>query len=414
MKFTFWLSYTLLKGQGKKFFSLSTGIAIAGLVIGVASLVVSMAVMSGFERTLKESIISAAGHLQVLGYGFDSAKSDDFFARLKKIDSRIQGLSGFYRAEGILVGNGQTSGAILQGFDFSSINDVLNIKKRIIEGVPPRPAVIEDSEVDLRAWIGKGIAKKFDLKTGDSFKAVLPISDGIDPNTFRRKIANFKVEGVLDLIKSEYDDRFIMLSLKTLQDLTQAKNKISGFVLRVNSDEQAREVRNNLIAELGSSYRITDWYSVNENLFDAVKYERLAIFFVIFVIVLAAAFNVISSLYIHMVKKTKDISILKSLGLSNRQLSQVFQWQSFFISFVGISLGFALGLGLCSLFTWLVHNYNLIPGSVYRIDKIQLYVRAQDALLIVFTTVVICIIAALPPAFRAMKMSPISGLREDT
>jgi len=413
MRFTFWLSYTLLKGQGKKFFSLSTGIAIAGLVIGVASLVVSMAVMSGFERTLKESIISAAGHLQVLGYGFDSKKSEDFLARIKKVDSRIQHLSGFYRAEGILVGNNQTSGAVLQGFDFNSVNDVLDIKKRLVDGKPPGLIEGFDKDQDLRAWIGKGIAKKFDLKVGDSFKAVLPITDGIDPNSFKRKIANFKVEGVLDLIKSEYDDRFIMLSLKTLQSLTQAENKISGYVIKVNLDEEARAVRNNLIAELGSSYRITDWYSVNENLFDAVKYERLAIFFVIFVIVLAAAFNVISSLYIHMVKKTKDISILKSLGLSNKQLSQVFQWQSFFISTIGIGLGFVLGLSLCTVFTWLVHNYNLIPGSVYRIDKIQLYVRLQDAALIIFTTVVICILAALPPALRAMRMNPISGLREE-
>lgn len=404
-----WLSYRLLRSPGTKLFTFSGWIAVAGLVIGVACLVVSMAVMSGFESTLQKSVSDVAGHIQVLRPTFSNEDPEKTLARIREIEPTLEAATRFVFVEGVLAHQGELSGAVLQGMDPDQVTKVLGLESRVVEG---KFDISADGEVPL-AMIGKGIAKKFNLKVGDDFRLVLPLASDFDPTQFRRKLGKFRVAGVVDLGKHEYDERMVIASMSEVQKLAELKNRFSGFLLRFQDIEQAREIGKKLSENLGPGYRVRDWREVNENLFEAVKIEKVVIFFVILLIIIAAAFTVASSLYINVVKRYSDIGLLKAVGLSPRNVVKIFSLQGLTIGALGLAGGFVVGILFCVFFSWAESKYGLIPGSIYKIDRIDLSIRWTDALAITFATLLISFFATLAPAFKGARLTPVEGLKNE-
>jgi lipoprotein-releasing system permease protein len=158
---------------------------------------------------------------------------------------------------------------------------------------------------------------------------------------------------------------------------------------------------------------VRDWRDVNENLFEAMRLEKVVIFFVIFVIVIAAAFNVASSLYINVVRSYPEIGILKALGVSQGQLARIFSIQGVLLGFVGCVAGLLGGLALCIGFTILENQFGILPGSVYKLDRIDVQFRAIDLISIFSATMLICFLATWAPARRAAKLTAVEGLRHE-
>lgn len=156
---------------------------------------------------------------------------------------------------------------------------------------------------------------------------------------------------------------------------------------------------------------IRDWRDVNENLFDAVEIERVVIFFVILIIVIVAAFNISATLYVSVVQRNSDIAILKTLGVSRKQILKIFTLQGVFLGLVGVLLGLVLGMILCQLFMVLQNQFELIPGSVYKIDSIIIKIRMIDVFAITLATLVISFLATLAPALRSSRLTVVEGLR---
>jgi lipoprotein-releasing system permease protein len=190
-------------------------------------------------------------------------------------------------------------------------------------------------------------------------------------------------------------------------------DRYSGLLLRFQDAGYARVAGFNLNRGLGSPYWVRDWRDSNENLFDAVSVERPAIFFVVSIIIFVAAFNISSTLFVNVVQRFKDIAILKTVGLSRKDVIQIFTFQGLFMGGLGLIGGFLLGFILCGLFNWAQGRLNLISGAVYRIDGISLNIRFFDTLAICLSTMLICFIATLAPARRGGQLSPMEGLRND-
>jgi lipoprotein-releasing system permease protein len=327
--------------------------------------------------------------------------------RIKNQEPEVTASLEYAFVEGVIAGQGRLNGVLLQGVDPQHIDEVLNLKNRLVEG----EYRISDGTI-AELLVGKGLAKTYNLRPGQEFKIVFPLPTELDPTQFRRKVISFRVSGILDLGKKDFDDRLIIASLPTLQRISESKIS-SGVLLKTRHIELAREVGLRLGRSLGPSFQITDWKDINENLFEAVQIERVVVFFVIFIIVMASAFNVSATLYINVVKRYPEIGVLKALGMSRKKIVQLFSLQGLMLGFGGLFCGVFLGLLFCAFFTWAEVRYSLIPTSVYKLDRIDLTIRFWDLFTICVATLGICFLATLAPALRGAALSPVEGLKHD-
>ncbi len=399
-KFEMSLAIKLLFSR-RALFGGSAPLALMGLILGVACLIVSMAVMSGFESTLQKAMADVTGHVRLVR----TAKPNDDWQvlvdKIKKLEPTLEGATRFASVEAIVAHKGALTGVLIQGVDSEHYSEVLRLQSRLIEGSVDLPG----------ALIGKGLQKKLQLQVGDEFRVVLPVNNGIDPSSFRRQVGTFKVTGVLDLGKYEWNERFILTDLTATQKLAEIGEKYTGLILRFKEITHARDAGFHLSQNLGNDYWIRDWRDANENLFDAVNIERIVIFFVVLIIVIVAAFNVSSTLYINVLQRYNDIAIFKTLGLKSSEVLKIFSFQGLLIGSVGLLGGGILGLILCQLFMWGQTHLGLIPGSVYKVDTIQVQIRGMDLLMISVATLTICFLATLSPARKGSKLNPVEGLK---
>lgn len=403
-----WISWRLLMSR-KTLFGGSAPLSLMGLILGVAALVASMAVMSGFESTLKNAMADVSGHAQVVKRSRFPDDWKELEDRIRKAEPTLVDSSRFVFIEAVLAHQGKISGILIQGVDTERVNKVLNFKGRVVSGSEDLSQV---SEVPL-ALVGKGLATKMDLKVGDRFRVVVPIADAVDPSKFQRRVGEFQVQGILDLGKYEWNERFILSDLKAAQTVADIGDRYSGLLLRFQDVDHARTAAFNLSQVLGSPYWVRDWRDSNENLFEAVQVERPGIFLVVLIITLVAAFNISATLFVNVVRRYKDIAILKTVGLSRTDIIKIFAFQGLFLGGIGIFFGFLLGFILCGLFAFAQSRLGLIAGEVYRLDSIELNIRLVDSLAICVATLVICFIATLAPARRGGKLSPVEGLRNE-
>ncbi|MFV3410392.1 FtsX-like permease family protein [Bdellovibrio bacteriovorus] len=403
-----WLSWRLLFSR-KTMFGGSAPLALLGLVLGVAALVASMAVMSGFENTLKTAMAEVSGHAQVVKRSRFPDDWKELEERIRKAEPTLVSTSRFVFIEAVLANKGQISGVLIQGVDTQRVNEVLNFKRRIVSGSDDLNVA---TDVPL-ALVGKNLAKKMNLNVGDTFRVVVPVADSVDPSKFQRRVGAFKVQGVLDLGKHDWNERFILSDLKATQDLADIGDRYSGLLLKFQDVDHAREGAFNLSGVLGAPYWVRDWRDANENLFEAINVERPGIFFVVLVITIVAAFNVSATLFVNVVRRFKDIAILKTVGLSQKDIMKIFVCQGLFMGVVGLVLGFVLGVGIAYLFEFMQGRLSLISGEVYRLENIELQIRFVDGVAICIATLVICLIATIAPARRGAKLEPVEGLRSE-
>ncbi|MGZ3768079.1 MAG: FtsX-like permease family protein [Bdellovibrio sp.] len=403
-----WIAWRLLISR-KTLFGGSTPLSLLGLVLGVAALVASMAVMSGFESTLKNAMADVSGHVQVVKRSRFPDDWQELEDRIRKAEPTLVSSSRFVFVEAVMANKGNISGVLLQGVDSKRVNEVLNLNKRVQAGSQDLNV---PSDIPL-ALIGKGLAQKMNLNVGDTFRVVVPVADAVDPSKFKRHMGEFKLQGILDLGKYDWNERFIMADLSTVQQIADIGDRYSGLLLRFQDVDYARKAALNLATVLGAPYWVRDWRESNENLFEAVTVERPGIFFVVLIITLVAAFNVSATLFVSVVRRYKDIAILKTVGLGKKDIVKIFAFQGLFMGGIGLFFGFLLGLLLCLAFTLAQSRLGLIAGEVYRLDSIELNIRLVDLSAIAVATLFICFIATLAPARRGGNLEPLEGLRSE-
>lgn len=402
-----WLAWKFLFSK-KMLLSPSTIWAFIGLVIGVASLVVSMAVMSGFDETLKNSMTDVTGHVQVIKRSSQYLSSAGIEEKIRETTPDVVAMTPFSFLEAVAAKNGSVSGVVLQGLEPESFGKVLKFEQRLTSGTSDLK--IQSDELP-GAMIGKGLARKLNIAVGDTLSVVIPVADGYEASSFARKLGKVHVTGILDLGKNDYNERFIIVALNKTQEWGKLGDDFQGYFLKYSNAEIAQIRSVELSQHLGRSFLVRGWRDVNENLFEALKLERVVIFFVVFVIVIVASFNISSTLFVSVVQRYPDIALLKTLGLDAKKIKWLFSIQGLLLGFCGLILGYILGLIFCYLFIFLQTRFNLISGSVYKLDFIDFTVRFQDLLVISVATLLICFLATLAPARKGAELEPMEGLR---
>ncbi len=400
----FWVAMRTLQSSQKKA-GVASWFSFIGLILGVASMTVAMAVISGFEATLKDAIIDVRGHLVVFRQGRNVEDPKNFEAKLKKIVPDITATIPFVMVEAVAAHKGRLQGVLIQGVDTKVAYKQLGIRKRLIEGEFSFPY---DGDV-MGVVVGKGFARSFNLKVGDIFRLVLPMANDLNPVDFKRKMGKFKVTGIVDLGKHQYNERYLITDLKLAQEFALLGGKYLGLMVKIQDANKARAYGLKLSSELGPRYWVQDWE--DDNLFEAVKVEKPILFMVLLIMVIVAALNISSTLFINVVQRYSDIGVLKAVGATRQWIMKVFYSQGLLIGLVGNVLGFLLGLFFCGVFVMMQKSLGVIDGSVYSVDSIAIKIRLLDVIMVFGFTMLICFLSTLAPAWRGAELKPVEGLR---
>lgn len=399
----FWLTLRLL-WRGR-FFNWTTLLTLAGVVVGVATLVITMSVISGVETLLQKAVIDVTGHIMLMKPGGETDPMKTLAPRVKKVVPSLVAMTPFVHLEAVVARKGKITGIIIQGVDTATVESVLNLRSRVIEGefsLNPVNAV-------EGALIGKEFAKKMSLKIGDVFQIVMPKPSKVDSTSFAPTKATFHVNGILDLGKFEFNERLIIVSDLAAQNLAGIGNVYSGLRLKLSSDKATQDAGYQITGELGPPYWIRDWFESNYNFFSAIAIEKSVIFIVLLFMVLVASFNISSTLFVNVLKKFRDVSILKTLGATRFQLVRLFVFQGMVLGVMGSIFGVLVGMGLAELISH--SNVVEIPAEVYKFDHLPVEFRILDIAAILVVTMLICFFSTLIPAIRGSRLNPVEGLR---
>jgi len=264
--------------------------------------------------------------------------------------------------------------------------------------------------------LGKELSRRMGIVIGDVISMVSPVSR-VTPVGLIPKMKLFKVVGIFESGMYEYDANLSFVLLKSSQKFFSMKNGVSGIEIRVADIEQAGNVASKIQKELGFPYLVRDWMHMNRNLFSALKLEKVVMFIILILIIFVAAFNIVSTLFMLVMEKAKEISILKSMGASSSSIIKIYSYQGLVIGLVGTFFGCAAGFVIVPNlneivgFIETIFGITAFPSDVYYLDRIPSDIQYVDSLLIIIFSVAICLVASLYPAWRASKLNLVEGLR---
>jgi lipoprotein-releasing system permease protein len=398
------------------FFSVFVSVSVLGVVLGVAALTVVLAVTTGFQQQFREKVLGVNAHVIVMKTSQDFHEYRDVMDKAAAIDPDVIAVQPFIFAEMLVTrGKGELSGVAIKGVDPDRVTKVLDIDKHMVEGslasLKTEPKAGELPPI----LMGKELARKLKAKLGDDVTVVVPLSN-LDLDTFRAKSAaprtrKFRVAGIFYSGFDEYDRRLMYTSLREAQSLIGRQDQVMGVEMKVKDVDRAVEIARKLGSTLGEPpYQVQDWYELNHNLFDALTLQKIVLVVVLTLIIIVAAFNMVSALIMMVTDKTREIAILKSMGSSSTSVAKVFQVVGIAIGGVGTMLGILLGLTTC----WVVsrYGYHLDP-KVYLIDRLPITVRSFEVVVVAAITMGVSVIATLFPAAKASSLQPVEGLRYD-
>ncbi len=397
-------------------FSVFTSVSVLGVALGVAALTIVFAVTTGFEQQFRDKVLGVNAHVIVLKSQATFAEYRDVMKTAKRIDPEVLAVQPFIFAEMLVTrGKGELSGVAIKGVDPKLVRGVLDLDRHMIEGSidtlahEPKPGELPP------IIMGKELAHKLKAKIGDQVTVVVPLSN-IDFDTWRAKSSaprtrKFRVSGIFYSGFDEYDRRLMYTSLRETQELIGRGDQVMGVELKVKNVDRANEIAKKLERALGGPpYQVQDWYDLNQNLFTALKLQKLALVIILTLIIIVAAVNLVSALTMMVTDKTREIAILKSMGATSSSVSRVFLFLGVAIGGVGTVIGVAIGLVTCYVVS--AYGYHLDP-KVYLIDRLPIDVRWFEVLLVAGVTLVISLFATWAPAKAASALRPVEGLRYD-
>lgn len=406
--FETFVALRLLRGvkRAKGFISLSTLISTAGVAVGVMALIVVIGVMTGFDQDLKKKILSVNAHVVLLQHGAGIADYQRLAAEVRQVPGVVE-VHPFIYTQVMLSAPGNISGGVLRGLS----PDVLQA------GGPPALTIQQGRFAELaentaeeppKVAIGNELARKLNLRVGDYLNIISPLGL-LTPMGRLPRMKPFRVSAIFHSGMFEFDNTLVYLSLGSLQEFMGMGDKVSGLEVQVKDIYQADQVAAAIEKKLGPPFFTRDWMRMNKSLFAALKLEKIAMFIILTLIILVAAFGIASTLFMMVMKKTKEIAILKSMGATHRSIMQIFIINGLLIGAIGTVLGLACGLLLCGLLSR--YEFIKLPRDVYYIATLPVQVQSLDVILIIVAALVISLLATLYPSWQAARLDPVEALR---
>ena len=409
MRFEFFIGRRYLRARQKQaFISLISILSTAGVTVGVMALIVVIAVMAGAQSEFRSRILGVDSHAILMRYGGEIDGYRDLIDQVQR-EAGVLSARPFIYTQSMLRSAAGASGAVLKGVDPPSETEIA------IDGMGEAfrklyPLGQDDSQEDNVApiVIGKELGRKLSVVEGDtvyliSFRGMVsPI--GHVPAMKRFRVAGFFASGMY-----QFDEAYAFVRLSDAQRTLKLGDTVSGIEIRVNDIYQADQVAERIKNKLGFPYWTKDWMQMNANLFFALKLEKTAMFIILTLIVLVAAFNIASTLIMMVMKKTKDIAILKAMGASDGSIMRIFVIKGMVIGGFGTILGVVLGIAIC--FVLKHYPFIKLPGNIYYFTTLPVQLQVADVLTIALAAIGICFLATLYPARQAARLNPVDAIR---
>ena len=400
------ISFRNLRPKKKEgFLKIISVFSFLGIMLGVAILIIVMSVMNGFKKDLTQKILGLNPHIVIQPNSFNI--SEDYTLKLKNEFKDIR-LSKSYFGEGIVISNNNAKGAILKGVDLSekSISDFFNNYTSV--------GKLDNFDTN-KVFIGSEMAFNLNLKIDDNL-SLMSSSFVSTPLGTLPKQENFKVAGIFNTGFLEFDQSIVFLNIEDALSLFDKEIKDQNIEVFLKDPLQANFYKKK-IQKINENYFVYSWTDLNKSLFSALKVERNVMFIILSLIIVVAAFNIISGLTILIKNKTKEIAILKTLGLSNKSIKKTFFLTGLTIGFLatvsGIFIGilFSLNIEKIRIFLSTVFNLEIFPSDIYFLEKLPSEINFNSILIIFVLSIIISALASYLPAKRISKMNTFRALR---
>jgi lipoprotein-releasing system permease protein len=392
------------------FISFISLVSMVGIALGVATLIVVLSVMNGFEFELRERMLAATAHVDARG---DAGPIEDWRALLSRLQAnpQVKAVAPYVSVGGVLRNGEQERASLVRGIDptlESAVNDTAKFAK---QGAL--------AELKAGAWgviLGVDLAKSLNVKVGDGVTLIAPSAFMVTPIGSLPRWRRLTVIGIFEFGLAEIDSRVALVHMEDAQRLFQLGSGISGVRARLHDLNQAPSVAQAWLAA-STTLAVTDWTRANANVFKAIATQKRAMFVILVLIVAVAAFNLVSTLIMIVTDKQSDIAILRTMGATPLSIMQVFLLQGAVIGFVGAIAGLALGLLIALNVSRIaatferIFNVALLERSVYPIPDLPSRVMASDVIAIVAVSLLLSLAATLYPSWRASRVSPADALR---
>ncbi len=398
------------------FVSLTTWISVLGIALGVATLIVVVGVMTGFQREFRDKILGTQSHIVVTRSGASLMK--EWRNTLEKVRKQpgVVAASPFVYGQAMFSAKNRVMGSVVRGIDPAREIDVTDIK-RYLEGDVLEKILDKRNSADKPGVIlGNELAKNLYLRVGDSVTMVSPVGV-ITPMGLVPRTKKFQVVGVFRSGFYQYDAGLAFISMKESQTFFGFGDSVTGVHLRVKDIFSAELISRKIQSTLSAAYSSRSWQEMNRNLFSALKTEKTTLTILLLLVVVVAAFNIIGSLVMVVMEKGREIAILKSMGATSGAILRIFFVQGAFIGLLGAVLGTSGGLVLgwnlhiVEDFLERVFGLDILPPSVYHIEKLPVQMTPFDVSVTAVSALLICLAATLYPAWRASRVDPVENLR---
>jgi len=400
--------------RGSKLLSLISIIAIGGVLVGVSALIVIIGVMNGLQHDLREKILVGSPDIRVLSYGED-LKIADWPKVLEKVRKQagVVTAAPFVLTEALMTaGHDYAGGVYVVGLlpQARGVVDVTTIRSHAISG-DFRFASTDGQQRGV--VLGKLLASRFNKWPGDSINLLSAGGGKMNPVTggFVPRVERFEVTGIVSTGMYEYDNAYAFVSLDKAQNLAGLGDGVTGIEVKTADRWQAAKVASRIVGVLGWPYRTVDWEEQNHSLFQALKLEKLGMGVILLLIVLVAAFNIVSTLTMVVADKTKEIGILKAMGMPARSIRRIFFAQGLVIGVVGTVFGLLLGFGAALALDR--YQFIKLDPQVYFIDHLPVSTQPADVMWIILASIAIAAVATVYPSVQASRLFPIEAIRHE-
>jgi len=410
MPYELFIGLRYLKAKRKQtFVSLITIISIAGVTVGVTALIVVLAVMNGFKEDLRVKILGVTSHVVISRFEGNIANYEQVEAKVEKVSGVVAATPFIYTQ--VMISSGQAiSGVVLRGIDPKTAGKVINLTKNL------RVGSLKDLAAEDRLSggtpgiiLGNELARNLGVSQGEPVTVISPLGR-LTPLGQVPRSQTFRVTGIFDSGMYEYDSTLAYVSLSAAQRFLGIGDRVTGIEVRVSDIYEADRLAKAISKVLGGyPYWSRDWMRMNKNLFSALKLEKIVMFIILTLIILVAAFNIVGTLTMVVLEKTRDIAILKSMGATGRSIMKIFMIEGAIIGLVGTILGLLGGFALCALLA--TYKFVELPQDVYYISTLPVKMDPVDVALIAVAAMVISLVATLYPAWQASRLDPAEAIR---
>ena len=412
MSYELFIGLRYLKAKRKQtFVSLITLISIAGVMVGVTALIVVIAVMNGFKEDLRDKILGVTSHVVISRFDGNISKYQKVRAKVEEV-AGVNAATPFIYTQVMISSRKAISGAVLRGIEPKTASKVINLPKNLRsgsldeleaekkpEGMRSTPGII----------LGNELARNIGVSRGEPVTVISPLGR-LTPLGRVPRSQTFRVAGIFDSGMYEYDSTIAYVSLWAAQRFLGIGERVTGIEVRVDEIYEADRVARAIGKALdGYPYWSRDWMRMNKNLFSALKLEKIVMFIILTLIILVAAFNIVGTLIMVVIEKTRDIAILKSMGATRRSIMKIFMIEGAVIGLVGTLLGLLGGYTLCTLLAR--YKFIELPSDVYYISTLPVQMNPLDVAIIALAAIVITLAASVYPAWQASRFDPAEAIR---